>query len=103
MAAPPRPDTFPAPSACRISDAAEYGVALITLGLIGVPIYLHVSEFAPFWTESHKGHHDPWTHVLFLHILPSLWINSNMLYHFYKAYATPPGSPTVEKYPSCGR
>lgn len=64
-----------------LSDWAEYLVAVATLGMIVLPIYLHFVEYAPFWQQTHT-HHDSWLHLMILHLLPSLWINS---YEAYKA------------------
>ncbi|EGD83409.1 hypothetical protein PTSG_04016 [Salpingoeca rosetta] len=76
----------------RGSVMAEYGVAVATLAMILVPIYLHFWEYAPFWESTHRHQHDTF-HFVVYHLLPSVWINSNLLYHFYLACTIKPDSP----------
>eukprot|EP00056_Hartaetosiga_gracilis_P005127 m.81589 g.81589 ORF g.81589 m.81589 type:complete len:330 (+) comp12062_c0_seq2:52-1041(+) len=75
----------------RGSDTAEYVVMAATLGMILLPIYLHFQEFAPFWKATHP-HHDGVWHMVVHHILPSLFINTNLLFHFFFASTKKPRS-----------
>lgn len=64
----------------RLSDRAEVAIMISVFSMIIVAIYMHFTEFL---------HHDLFEspyHFFFFHILPSVWINSNMLYNFYKVY-----------------
>eukprot|EP00051_Salpingoeca_urceolata_P018131 m.253114 g.253114 ORF g.253114 m.253114 type:complete len:323 (-) comp19130_c0_seq12:3228-4196(-) len=75
-----------------VSDKAEYGVAVLTAGMIVMPIYIHFSLLLPFFAGVQDAlHGESLTHVILLHLLPSVWINSNMLFHFYKAATLPGG------------
>eukprot|EP00050_Salpingoeca_kvevrii_P012549 m.23436 g.23436 ORF g.23436 m.23436 type:complete len:318 (-) comp4122_c0_seq1:138-1091(-) len=79
-----------------ISDRAESGVALLVLLMILVPIYIHFSDLVPFFAGvQHAAHGESWTHILLLHVLPSVVINSNMIAFFYLATFTPAGPPNA--------
>jgi hypothetical protein len=56
---------------------------VMTLGLVMLPIYIHFYEIVPL-LRSHLHHGDSLLHLLTLHIFPSVLINANMLFHFYK-------------------
>lgn len=59
-----------------------------------LPIYLHFYEFAPFWRKTHNHQHGI-AHMVFYHVLPSVWINTNMLFQFYYACTVKPESPNL--------
>ena len=40
--------------------------------------------------------HESWLHIIFVHLLPSVWINSNMFWNFYCAATVFGGSPEEE-------
>ena len=88
------------PLACvfepRGSILAEYGVAVATVAMILVPIYLHFWEFAPFWQTTYSHQHDLF-HLLVYHLLPSVWINSNLLLHYFLACTVKPDEPSARE------
>lgn len=60
---------------------AEYALAAVVLGLILGAIHLHVNIYYPFFRlEGDLS----WLSVIGLHVLPSLFLNVNMLFNFYK-------------------
>ena len=60
-------------------------VLLLTAAMPVCAIWMHWSRMVI---------HTTWAGVLLLHALPSVWINSGMLYHLYMAATTDPGDVT---------
>jgi hypothetical protein len=80
-----------------LSDKSERGVQLMVVGMIIFPIYLHALEvkthifvssysfqIVPLFTGRFETESDSYFHVVFYHLLPSLWINLNMIYNYYR-------------------
>ena len=57
-------------------------VVVVTASMPVCAIWMHWSRMVI---------HTTWAEVLLLHLLPSVWINSGMLYHLYMAAAADPG------------
>ncbi|EDQ92218.1 uncharacterized protein MONBRDRAFT_23154 [Monosiga brevicollis MX1] len=57
------------------SDVGEYCVAAATVVMVGLPIYLHYTEYIPFWRATAHRHY---MELFLYHVLPSFWINSNI-------------------------
>eukprot|EP00041_Stephanoeca_diplocostata_P007135 m.98425 g.98425 ORF g.98425 m.98425 type:complete len:343 (-) comp16745_c0_seq6:167-1195(-) len=73
----------------RVSDRAEYLVALGTLSGILSGIYFHITEFTV------AIHEDDTVHLVLFHVIPSVVINCNILYFFIRATFMNPGKPKV--------
>jgi hypothetical protein len=65
----------------KASDFAEYFVVGSTLLMVLIPIFLHFTEYLPFWMATEHKHYGE---LFFYHVLPSIWINSNIFYNFYQ-------------------
>ncbi|XP_065829826.1 uncharacterized protein [Oscarella lobularis] len=80
-------------SAMKVSDKAEYLVMVSVFGLISLPIYFHFSHVVPFFTNDYPE--TSWLplslHLAIIHYVPSIYLNSNMFYHFIKIIIVSPG------------
>eukprot|EP00045_Choanoeca_perplexa_P001482 m.19886 g.19886 ORF g.19886 m.19886 type:complete len:321 (+) comp10969_c0_seq1:63-1025(+) len=73
------------------SDYAEYFVVGSTILMVLIPIYMHVTEYLPFWMATEHKHY---AELILFHLLPSLWINSNIFYNFHLTISLGPGTPS---------
>jgi len=64
----------------RTGLVGEYGLVVVVLLLIWGAIYLHAFVYYPFYQIQNNP---SWLSWVILHFLPSLLLNSNMLYNFY--------------------
>lgn len=82
------------------SDRSEYAVVVMVLAFILIPIYLHFYEFLPFFQATVD---ESYMHFVIVHLIPSVWINSGMLFHYFKALTMSPGSPSTTSSDEMGR
>jgi len=73
--------------AVNVGNFGEYGLMVVVLCLIFGAIYLHVDTYYPFYQVVEDGQY-PLVFTLLWHVGPSLWLNSNMLFNFYKGNAS---------------
>eukprot|EP00117_Sycon_ciliatum_P006216 scpid53036/ scgid2216/ Probable S-acyltransferase At4g22750; Probable palmitoyltransferase At4g22750; Zinc finger DHHC domain-containing protein At4g22750 len=81
-----------------ISDKAEYLIMLLVFFFITMPIYFHFFDVMPFFLAHYPEDALLPESVYFVlfHAIPSVFLNGNMLFHFYKIVSVPPGT-TVDK------
>lgn len=72
----------------EVSDKAERGIQAMVVGMITIPIYVHFQEVLPLFLGRRE---DSIVHIILVHLLPSVWINSNMLFNYYHACVDSPG------------
>ena len=83
-------------AAIRLSDRTEYMVVAGTVVGILSAVYFHATEFVEHEDE-------PLWSLLLLHLLPSVWINAGMLYHFGQACVQNAGVPPTATIEGGGR
>lgn len=74
----------------RAQKRAEKATVLLVYAFIFLPIYVHINEILPMYRR------DPdfsAFDLIFFHVLPSLWLNGNNLFHFTNAVRSDPGYP----------